>query len=63
MAEIAIVGAGLMGHGIALVMAPGGHAVRLTERRESLSPRMRAPATEAREKVGQARSSDCPGLT
>ena len=33
MAEIAVVGAGLMGHGIALVLALGGHAVRLTDSR------------------------------
>jgi 3-hydroxybutyryl-CoA dehydrogenase len=29
--EIAVVGGGLMGHGIALVLALGGHAVRLTD--------------------------------
>lgn len=31
MAEIAVVGAGLMGHGIALVLALGGHGVRITD--------------------------------
>ena len=31
MAEIAVVGAGLMGHGIALVLALGGHRVRITD--------------------------------
>ena len=34
MAEIAIIGAGIMGHGLALVFALGGHAVRLTDSRE-----------------------------
>ena len=34
MAEIAIVGAGIMGLGLALVFALGGHAVRLTDSRE-----------------------------
>jgi 3-hydroxybutyryl-CoA dehydrogenase len=33
MSEIAVVGAGLMGHGIALVFALNGHAVRLTDSR------------------------------
>src|SRR5829696_4795183 len=31
MSEIAVLGAGIMGHGIALVFALGGHAVRLTD--------------------------------
>jgi 3-hydroxybutyryl-CoA dehydrogenase len=34
MGEIAIVGGGLMGHGIALVMALGGHSVRITDTRQ-----------------------------
>ena len=33
MSEIAVVGAGLMGHGIALELALGGHRVRLTDSR------------------------------
>lgn len=33
MTEIAVVGGGLMGHGIALVLALGGHAVRITDTR------------------------------
>lgn len=33
MADIAVVGGGLMGHGIALVLALGGHAVRITDTR------------------------------
>jgi 3-hydroxybutyryl-CoA dehydrogenase len=31
MSEIAVIGGGLMGHGIALVLALGGHAVRITD--------------------------------
>src|SRR3954452_6699823 len=31
MAEVAVVGAGLMGHALALVFALGGHQVRLTD--------------------------------
>ena len=31
--EIAVIGGGLMGHGIALVLALGGHAVRITDTR------------------------------
>lgn len=31
MVEIAIVGGGLMGHGIALVLALHGHSVRITD--------------------------------
>jgi 3-hydroxybutyryl-CoA dehydrogenase len=31
MTEIAVVGAGLMGHALALVFALGGHQVRLTD--------------------------------
>jgi len=38
MGEIAIVGGGVMGHGIALVLALGGHGVRITD----TSPETRA---------------------
>ena len=31
MSEIAVLGAGIMGHGIALVFGLAGHAVRLTD--------------------------------
>jgi 3-hydroxybutyryl-CoA dehydrogenase len=31
MTEVAVVGAGLMGHALALVFALGGHQVRLTD--------------------------------
>ena len=45
MSEIAVLGAGIMGHGIALVFALGGHAVRLTDSRaETLA---KAPALMA----------------
>jgi 3-hydroxybutyryl-CoA dehydrogenase len=33
MSEVAVIGAGLMGHGIALVVALGGHSVRITDSR------------------------------
>ncbi|SFL26546.1 3-hydroxyacyl-CoA dehydrogenase family protein [Methylobacterium pseudosasicola] len=42
MAEIAIVGGGLMGHGIALVLALHGHAVRITD--TDAQTRARVPA-------------------
>ena len=31
MTEVAVIGAGLMGHALALVFALGGHSVRLTD--------------------------------
>ena len=34
MSEIAVIGGGLMGHGIALVLALGGHHVRITDSRQ-----------------------------
>ncbi len=42
MTEIAIVGGGLMGHGIALVLALHGHAVRITD--TDAQSRARVPA-------------------
>lgn len=45
MTEIAIVGGGLMGHGIALVLALHGHAVRITD--TSAATRTRVPALMA----------------
>lgn len=51
MAEIAVLGAGLMGHGIALVFALGGHAVRLTDNR-----------TETLEKASELMSSALDSL-
>jgi 3-hydroxybutyryl-CoA dehydrogenase len=42
MADIAVLGAGIMGHGIALVFALGGHRVRLTDSRaETLANALR----------------------
>jgi 3-hydroxybutyryl-CoA dehydrogenase len=45
MTEVAVVGAGLMGHALALVFALGGHAVRLTD--SSAATLERAPALMA----------------
>ncbi len=45
MTEIAIVGGGLMGHGIALVLALHGHAVRITDTQPET--RARIPALMA----------------
>ena len=45
MTEVAVVGAGLMGHALALVFALGGHAVRLTD--NSAETLQRAPALMA----------------
>ncbi|GJD48408.1 3-hydroxybutyryl-CoA dehydrogenase [Methylobacterium crusticola] len=55
MSEIAVVGAGLMGHGIALVLALGGHAVRLTDSRpETLArvPELMASALDTLREAG-----------
>ena len=63
MAEIAIVGGGLMGHGIALVLALHGHGVRITD--TSRETRARVPALMAsalatlREAGGRARRLGC----
>jgi 3-hydroxybutyryl-CoA dehydrogenase len=40
MSEIAVLGAGLMGHGIALVLALGGHTVRLTDGSDTVLDRV-----------------------
>jgi 3-hydroxybutyryl-CoA dehydrogenase len=57
MSEIAILGAGIMGHGIALVFALGGHSVRLTDSRaEALAkaPGLMASALETLREAGEA---------
>jgi 3-hydroxybutyryl-CoA dehydrogenase len=57
MAEIAVVGAGLMGHALALVFALGGHQVRLTDTNiETLAraPGMMATALETLAEAGEA---------
>ena len=40
MSEIAVIGGGLMGHGIALVLALGGHQVRITDSSEAALDRI-----------------------
>ncbi|CAA9331142.1 MAG: Carnitine 3-dehydrogenase [uncultured Microvirga sp.] len=57
MSEIAIIGAGTMGHGLALVFALGGHAVRLTDSRpETLegAPALMQAALETLAEAGEA---------
>jgi 3-hydroxybutyryl-CoA dehydrogenase len=56
MAEIAVLGAGIMGHGIALVFALGGHRVRLTDSRaETLgkAPRLMETALGTLREAGE----------
>ena len=60
MSEIAVLGAGIMGHGIALVFALGGHAVRLTDSRaETLAkaPALMASALETLREAGEVDGS------
>ncbi|HZB37066.1 MAG TPA: 3-hydroxyacyl-CoA dehydrogenase family protein [Beijerinckiaceae bacterium] len=60
MSEIAILGAGIMGHGIALVFALGGHQVRLTDSRaETLekAPGLMEAALETLREAGEADAS------
>jgi 3-hydroxybutyryl-CoA dehydrogenase len=60
MAEIAVLGAGIMGHGIALVFALGGHAVRLTDSRaETLAkaPALMASALKTLREAGEVDAS------
>lgn len=59
MAEVAVVGAGLMGHALALVFALGGHQVRLTDNSaESLE---RAPGLMATALATLAEASEVDG--
>jgi 3-hydroxybutyryl-CoA dehydrogenase len=56
MASIAVLGAGIMGHGIALVFALGGHSVRLTDSRaEALAkaPELMASALDTLREAGE----------
>ncbi|MFL5153789.1 MAG: 3-hydroxyacyl-CoA dehydrogenase family protein, partial [Microvirga sp.] len=56
MSEIAVLGAGIMGHGIALVFGLGGHAVRLTDSRaETLAkaPALMASALKTLREAGE----------
>src|SRR5580704_9411502 len=57
MAEVAVVGAGLMGHALALVFALGGHQVRLTDNNaETLAraPGLMATALATLAEAGEA---------
>ena len=57
MAEIAVLGAGIMGHALALVFALGGHAVRLTDNNpETLerAPSLMATAFATLAEAGEA---------
>ena len=57
MAEVAVVGAGLMGHALALVFALGGHQVRLTDNdSETLAraPGLMATALATLSEAGEA---------
>jgi 3-hydroxybutyryl-CoA dehydrogenase len=60
MADIAVLGAGIMGHGIALVFALGGHKVRLTDSRaETLekAPSLMASALDTLREAGEVDGS------
>ncbi len=60
MADIAVLGAGIMGHGIALVFALGGHKVRLTDSRaETLAkaPELMASALDTLREAGEVDAS------
>jgi 3-hydroxybutyryl-CoA dehydrogenase len=60
MTEIAVLGAGIMGHGIALVFGLGGHKVRLTDSRpETLAkaPALMASALETLREAGEVDAS------
>ena len=63
MAEIAVIGGGLMGHGIALVLALGGHSVRITDSRpETLDnvPALMASALATLREAGAADAAWTP---
>lgn len=60
MSEVAIIGAGTMGHAIGLVFALGGHRVRLTDTSEATlrrAPALMATALETLAEAGEVRSS------
>ena len=60
MSEVAVLGAGIMGHGIALVFGLGGHAVRLTDSRaETLrkAPALMASALDTLREAGEVDAS------
>ena len=60
MTEIAVVGAGLMGHALALVFAIGGHKVRLTDNNPATlerAPGLMATALATLTEAGEVDSS------
>jgi 3-hydroxybutyryl-CoA dehydrogenase len=59
MAEVAVIGAGLMGHALALVFALGGHQVRLTD--TSADSLERAPGLMAQALATLAEASEVDG--
>src|SRR5689334_15447196 len=66
MAEIAIIGAGIMGHGLALLFALGGHAVRLTDTDRSAldrAPSLMAGALDTLNEAGEAAGWDAARLS
>ena len=58
MSEIAIIGGGLMGHGIALVLALGGHQVRITDASPDALDRIPGLITAAFETLSEAGAVD-----
>jgi 3-hydroxybutyryl-CoA dehydrogenase len=63
MANIAVIGAGIMGHGLALVFALGGHKVRITDASaETLArvPELLASAVETLREAGEVDASWTP---
>jgi 3-hydroxybutyryl-CoA dehydrogenase len=63
MTEIAVIGAGIMGHGLALVFALGGHKVRITDASaETLArvPELLASAVETLQEAGEVDASWTP---
>lgn len=58
MIPVAIVGAGVMGHGLALVFALGGHPVRITDRRPEARERVAALMASALETLVAAGEVD-----
>src|ERR1700712_1542753 len=58
MTEVAVVGAGLMGHALALVFALGGHQVRLTDNNPETLARAPGLMTTALETLAEASEVD-----
>ncbi|NNM75147.1 3-hydroxyacyl-CoA dehydrogenase NAD-binding domain-containing protein [Enterovirga aerilata] len=58
MSEVAVIGAGLMGHGIALVLALGGHRVRITDSSREALERVPGLLASALETLREAEAVD-----